>query len=82
MRLNLTKNVRFADNDKGTCMRVDSLILSIDDLLDDMIKKDPLEKCLIESLFINDLEFEHLSYIQEILETILSIDENGVIVVV
>ena len=82
MRLNLTKNVKFSDNDKGTCMRVDSLILSIDDLMDDMIKKDPLEKCLIESLFINDLEFEHLSYIQEILETILSIDENGFIVVV
>ena len=30
VKFNLTKNVRFANDEKGTCMRVDSLIPSID----------------------------------------------------
>ena len=61
VKFNLTKTVRFADDNKGTCIRVDSLIPSIGDMLHDMIKRDPLEKCLIESLSMNDLEFEHQS---------------------
>ena len=72
----LIKNVRFADDDKGTCMRVDSLIPSIDDVLHDMIERDHLEKCLMESLSLEDLDFEHPYAIQEISRTILAIDEN------
>ena len=33
VKFNLTKTVRFADDDKGTCMRVDSLIPFINDVL-------------------------------------------------
>ena len=51
--------MRFADYEKGTCMRVDNLIPSIDDILHDMIERDPLEKCLTESLYLKDLECEH-----------------------
>ena len=55
----LTKPVRFSDNDKITCMRVDSLIPSIGEVLHDMAKWDPLEKCLTKSLSMVDLGFEH-----------------------
>ena len=55
VKFNLTKTVRFEENDKRTCMRVDSLIHSIGDVLHDMIKRDPLEKCLTELLSMNDL---------------------------
>ena len=47
-----------------------------------MIKGDPLEKCLTKSLSMNDLEFEHPFAVQEILETILAINENEDIVVI
>ena len=76
VKFSLTKTVRFVNDYKGTCMRVDSLIPSSDNVLHDMTKRDHLEKYLTESLSMNDLEFEHPSTIQEISETILSIDEN------
>ena len=82
VKFNLTKAVRFSDDDKGNCRRVDSLIPSIDDVLWDMIKNDPLEKCLIKSLSMNDLEFEHPSVVQEISKTILAIEENEDTVVI
>ena len=43
VKFNPTKIVRFVDVDKGTCMRVDSLIPSIDNVLHRMIKRDPSE---------------------------------------
>ena len=61
MKFILTKTMRFGNDDQGTCMRVDSLIPPIGDVLHDLIKRDPLEQCLTESLSMNDLEFEHPS---------------------
>ena len=58
--------MRFVDDDKGTCMKVDILIPSIGVVFHDMVKQDPLEKSLTESLSMNDLEFEHPFSIQEI----------------
>ena len=75
-KFNLTKTVRFADDDKKTCMRMDSLIPSISEVLHDMVDRDPLEKCWTGSLFMADLEFEHASTVQEMSETILDIEEN------
>ena len=60
-------------------MRVDSLIPSIDDVLHDMIKRYPMEKCLTKSLSMTDLKFEHPSTVQEISETILAIEDTTVI---
>ena len=76
VKFNLTKTVRFADDGKGTCMRVDRLIPSIGDEFHDMVEQDPLEKCLTESLSMIDLEFEHPSSVQEMSETILAIEKN------
>ena len=59
VKFNLTKIVRFFDDGKGTCMRVDILVPSIGDVLHDMVKRNPLEKCFTESLSMIDLEFEH-----------------------
>ena len=81
-KFNLTKTLRFADDDKRTCMRVDSLIPSIPKVLHDMVEHDPLEKCLIESLSIANLEFEHASTIKEMLETILAIEDNEDVVLI
>ena len=82
MTFNLTKIVRFSDDDKGTCMRFNSLMPFIDDVLHGMIKRDPLEKCLTELLFMNDLELELPFAVQEISETILAINENEDTVVI
>ena len=52
-KFNLTNNVSFVDNDKRTCMRVDSLTPSIGEVLHDMVER--LEKYLTESLSMGDL---------------------------
>ena len=82
VKFNLTMNVRSANDDKGTCMRVDSLIPSVNDVLHDMIQSDPLKKCLTNSLSMKDLECFHPSVAQEILEAIIAIDENESTIVV
>ena len=38
VKFNLTKTVRFADNDRRTCIMVDSLIPSIGEVLNDMVE--------------------------------------------
>ena len=38
VKFNLTKTVRFADDEKITCMRVHSLIPSIEEVLHDMVE--------------------------------------------
>ena len=45
VKFNLTKTVKFVDEDKGTYMRVDSLNSSVEEVLPDMVARDPLEKC-------------------------------------
>ena len=61
VKFNPTKTVRFVNDDKKTCMRVDSLIPSIGEVLHDMVKWNDLEKSLTKSLSMADLEFEHAS---------------------
>ena len=63
-------------------MRVDSLIPLVEEVFQDMVARDPLEKCLIESLTMIDLDFEHPSTDQEISETLLTTDENKESVVI
>ena len=58
VKFNLAKTMRFIDDDKRTCMRVDSLIPSVNEALHDMVERDPLEKCLTESLYMFDLKLE------------------------
>ena len=45
-------------------------------ILNFMVERDPLEKCLTESLSMANLEFEHPSTVQEMSEAILAIEEN------
>ena len=61
VKFNLTKTVRFVNDDKKTCMRVDSLNPSIGEVLRDMVKWNALEKSLTKSLSMADLEFEYAS---------------------
>ena len=42
VKFNLTKTIKFTYEDKGTCMRVDSLISSVEEVLQDMAARDPL----------------------------------------
>ena len=58
------------------------MIPLIGDVSHDMVKRDTLEKCLIESLSMTDLEFEHPSTVQEMSHTILSTEDNEDTVVI
>ena len=47
MEFNWYHNLRFVDDDKAICMRVNSLIPSRDKLIYDFMERDPLEKRLL-----------------------------------
>ena len=66
----------FTDEDKGSCMKLDSLIPSVEEVLQDMVARDPFENCMTESHIIIDLYHEHPSRDQLILETPLEIDKK------
>ena len=75
-KFNLTKIVIFANDGKRICIRVDSLIPSISEVLHDMVDQDPFKKCLTESLSMADLKFEHASTVQKMSKITLAIEEN------
>ena len=54
-----TKTVKFVDEEKGTCMKVDSLIPSVEQVFPYMVARDAFEKCLTKSHTMTDLDHEH-----------------------
>ena len=68
--------MKFPDNEKAMCMRVDSLLPSTNELPWDLVIEEPLERCLTKSLLITELESEQVSSILYIGESILVLDES------
>ena len=56
VQFNYDQSMKISNNEKVKCMRVDSLIPSIDELLHDLVIMELLERCLTRSLSITDLE--------------------------
>ena len=66
------QSMKFLDNEKDMCMRVGSLIPSIDELLCDLVTKDLLKRCLTSSLLITGLKSKQVSSIPDIAKAILA----------
>ena len=58
VKFNLYQSLKFAGDDKATCMRIDSLISLRDGLIHEYMNRDPLEECLIRSLSTEELKNE------------------------
>ena len=58
------------------CMRVDGLIPSTDELIQDLVIEDPLERCLTRSFSITNLKGEQISSIPDIAEAILPLEDS------
>ena len=74
VKFNLYKSMEFLSNINASCMRINTLIPSQDDLLYDFGKRSPLEACLTKSLTIAEVDCEDLSTTLELIETILTLE--------
>ena len=68
--------MEFSSTENASCIRIDALIPSQEDVLYDFGKNGPLEQCLTKSLTITSIGDEDLSSTPELLETILALQEN------
>ena len=76
MKFNLYKSMEFPNKENVSCMRIDALIPSQEDLLYDFGKRSALEQCLTKSLTTATIGAEDLSSTPELIETILALQEN------
>ena len=76
VKFNLYKSMEFPSTENAICMRIDALILSQEDVLYDFGKSDLLEQCWTKSLTTTAIGDEDLSSTSDLIETILSLQEN------
>ena len=81
VKFNLYQSLKFSSDDKATCMRIDSLIPSRDELMHEYMDRDPLKECLFRSLSTEELKNERASD-PTLVETILTLEESEEAVVV
>ena len=76
VKFNLYKSMGFPSTENASCMRIDALIPLQEDVLYDFGKSSQLEQCLTKSLTTVAIGDEDLSSTQELIETILALQEN------
>ena len=76
VNFNLYKRMEFTSMENASCMMIDTLIPSQEDVLYDFGKSSPLEQCLTKSLTTETIGDEDLSSTSKLIETILTLQEN------
>ena len=61
VKFNLYQNVKSSSDDKTTCMRMDSLIPSREEMIQEYMDRDPLKECLNHSLSMEELKNEQVT---------------------
>ena len=75
VKFNLYQSLRQPNEDKASCMRVDSLIPSKSELIFYFLEIDPLGIFLTKSLSVEELDCEEVVADPELVETILILKE-------
>ena len=82
VKFNLCKVMNCPSYENTSCMRIDTLIPSQDEMLYDFGKRSLLEQCLTKSVFIENFDMEDLSSTPELIEIMLTFEmteENFVV---
>ena len=74
VKFNLYKSMEFPSDINASCMIIDTLIPSQDELLYDFGKRSPLEQCLTKLLTTAEVDYEDLSDTLELIETIHALE--------
>ena len=61
VKFNLYRSMEFPSDENASCMRIDTLMPSKDEMLYDFGRRSPLEQCLTKSLSTTELDIEDLS---------------------
>ena len=76
VKFNLYKTMDFPSDENASCLRIDTLIPSQDEMLYDFGKISPLEQCLTKSLSTVELNNEDISSTPELIKTVLALETN------
>ena len=76
VKFNMYKSMGFPSTENGSCMRIDALIPSQENVLYDFGKSNPLKQCLTKSLTTIAIGDDNLLSTQELIKTILALQEN------
>ena len=77
VHFNLNQSLKQPDFEKGQCMRIDNLIPVSKEQNDSCMNQDPLEKCLLNSLNKENLDWKNLNASEELMEIVLSLNERS-----
>lgn len=76
VKFSLSESMRLIDEEKANCMRIDSLIPSKIELIQNFMTRDPLEDCITRSVSVKELDGENVVSNPELIETILVLNET------
>ena len=76
VKFNLYQNLKISRDDRATCMRIDSLIPSMDKLMHEFMDRDSLEECLVHSLSVEQLKDEKVASNLILVENVLHLEES------
>ena len=74
VKFNLYKGMNFQSDENASCMRIDTLIPSQDEMLYAFEKRSSLEQCLTKSISTEKFDIEDLSSTPELIETMLAFE--------
>ena len=76
VHFNLNQSLKKPNFEKARCMRIDNVILVSKEHNDSYMNQDSLEECMLNSLIKENLDWENLNAIEELMETVLSLNER------
>ena len=77
VQFNLNQSLKQLDFEEAHCMRVEDLIPDREEMMYECMNQDPLEECMLNSLYNENLDGEKLNASVELIETVLNLSEEN-----
>ena len=77
VHFNLNQSLKHPDFKKAQCMRIDNVIPVSKEHNDSYMNQDLLKECMLNSLYKKNLDWENLNASEELMETVLSLNERS-----
>ena len=76
VQFNLNQSLKQPDFEGAHCMRVEEVIPNKEEMMYEVMNQDPLEECILNSLYKEDLDGEKLNASAELIKTMLNLSEE------
>ena len=77
VHFNLNQSLKQLDFERAQCIRIDNVILDSQEINSDFVEENPLEECMFNSLYNDELDKEKLNEKAELIESVMSQSEEN-----